>query len=389
MSRERFTVKRRAMLAVTGATLLLSTGCGLGGSSSAPAAVSITPANGAADGRPDQPIIVKAAKGTLRDVTVRADGGQVAGTFDKGHVQWTSTGTLKPATKYTVTATAKNAGGKTTTASSAFQTLTPKRTFGIADITPMPGETVGVGMPLIVKFSDPVHNKANVERALQVTSTKPAEGAWRWHGDQEAVYRTKDYWQPHQTVTFTARLTGVRGAVDTYGTKDYTRSYTIGASHISTVDVKAHRMTVTVDGRTAKTAPISAGKGGARKYTTTNGVHAVMGKQSPVTMTSGWMGVTDKSDPNYYSLTVYQAVQISSSGEYVHSAPWSVGSQGQANVSHGCVNAPPSFAKWFYDLSNRGDVVKVTGTDRELEPDNGYGYWQLSWDDWRKGSALR
>jgi lipoprotein-anchoring transpeptidase ErfK/SrfK len=376
------------MLAVTGAALL-SAGCGITGSSAPPATVTITPANGAAGSRPDQPIVVKAAQGTLRDVTVRAGGGQVTGTYDKGRLQWTSAGTLRPATKYSVTATAENADGKTTTANSAFQTLIPKRTFGIADITPMPGETIGVGMPLIVKFSDPVYNKANVERALSVTSSKPSEGAWRWFGDQQAVYRTKDYWQPHQKVTLTARLAGVRGAKDTYGTKDYSRSFTIGASHVSTVDVKAHRMTVTVDGRTVKTAPISAGKGGARKYTTTNGVHAVMGKQSPVTMTSGWMGVTDKSDPNYYSLTVHQAVQISSSGEYVHSAPWSVGSQGRENVSHGCVNAPPSFAKWFYDLSKRGDIVKVTGTDRDLEPDNGYGYWQLSWDDWRKGSATR
>jgi lipoprotein-anchoring transpeptidase ErfK/SrfK len=145
---------------------------------------------------------------------------------------------------------------------------------------------------------------------------------------------------------------------------------------------------VPVTGRSVKTAPISAGKGGQRKYTTTNGVHAVMGKQSPVTMTSGWMGVTNKSDPNYYSLTVYQAVQISSSGEYVHSAPWSVGSQGRANVSHGCVNAPPAFAKWFYNLSRRGDIVKVSGTDRDLEPDNGFGFWQLSWAGWLKGSAL-
>ena len=381
-------VKRRAMLAVTAGTLLLSTGCGLVGSSSAPATVTITPANGAAGSRPEQPIVVKASKGRLGNVTVQATGQQVTGAFDKARAQWTSSGTLKPATKYTVTATAKNSGGKATTATSTFQTLTPKQTFGIADITPMPGETIGVGMPIIVKFSDPVYNRADVERGMRVTSTKPAEGTWRWYGNDEAVYRTKAYWQPHQTVTFTARLAGVRGAKDTYGTKDYSRSFTIGASHISTVDVKAHKMTVTVDGRTVKTVPISAGKGGERKYTTTNGIHAVMGKQSPVTMTSGWMGVTDKSSPNYYSLTVYQAVQISSSGEYVHSAPWSVGSQGSENVSHGCVNAPPSFAKWFYDLSDRGDIVKVTGTDRELEPDNGYGYWQLSWADWQKGSAL-
>ena len=32
---------------------------------------------------------------------------------------------------------------------------------------------------------------------------------------------------------------------------------------------------------------------------------------------------------------------ISNSGEFVHAAPWSTGSQGSANVSHGCVTSPP------------------------------------------------
>jgi lipoprotein-anchoring transpeptidase ErfK/SrfK len=374
---------------VAGATaVLLIAGCGGGGGGSSPATkVSISPANGAADSRPELPIVVKATSGKLGTVAVQGGGAQVAGAFDQAHRQWKSSRALKPATKYTVTATATD-GGKTSTTTSSFQTLTPKQTFAVSDITPMPDETIGVGMPLIVKFSKPVYNQADVERALQVTSDKPVEGAWHWFGRQQAVYRTKTYWQPHQAVHLNALLTGVRGAQDTYGTTDYSRSFKIGESHISDVNVKTHRMKVQVDGKTVKTTPISAGKGGLRKYTTTNGVHAVMGKQSPVTMTSGWEGVTNKSDPNYYSLTVYKAVQISSSGEYVHSAPWSVGSQGHTNVSHGCVNAPPAFANWFYALSRRGDIVNVSGTDRELEPENGFGYWQMSWTDWVKGSAL-
>lgn len=384
-------MKGRVLAVAACGTVVLASGCGLAGSSAPPAKVTLTPANGAARIRPEQPVVVTAAKGRLTNVTVRPAGGSAAvtGAFDGGHDRWASSLPLKPATKYTVTAVAKNADGKITQVTGSFRTLTPKRTFGIADITPMPNETVGVGMPLIVKFSGPVYDKANVERALKVTSTKPEQGAWHWFGNEEAVYRTKDYWQPNQTVTLSARLTGVRGAVDTYGTTDYSRSYSIGDAHVSTVDVKTHRMTVTVNGRTVKTAPISAGKGGRQKYTTTDGVHAVMGKQSPVTMTSGWEGVTNPSDPNYYKLTVYDAVQISSSGEYVHSAPWSVGSQGHENVSHGCVNAPPSFAKWFYGFSRRGDIVNVTGTDRELQPQNGWGYWQMSWADWLQGSALR
>jgi L,D-transpeptidase catalytic domain len=105
-------------------------------------------------------------------------------------------------------------------------------------------------------------------------------------------------------------------------------------------------------------------------------------------MTSEWMGVTDPKDPRYYKLTVFDAVQISNSGEYVHSAPWSVWAQGNTNVSHGCVNVSPSFAEWFYAISQRGDIVTVTGTDRELEWNNGYGYWQMPWKQWVQGSAL-
>jgi hypothetical protein len=106
-------------------------------------------------------------------------------------------------------------------------------------------------------------------------------------------------------------------------------------------------------------------------------------------MTSAWMGVTDPADPRYYKLTVYDAVQISASGEYVHSAPWSVWAQGSTNVSHGCVNASPEFAAWFYGISQRGDIVTVTGTERELEWNNGYGYWQLPWTQWLRGSARK
>jgi hypothetical protein len=95
-----------------------------------------------------------------------------------------------------------------------------------------------------------------------------------------------------------------------------------------------------------------------------------------------------KGDPGYYEEMVNYAVRISNSGEYVHSAPWSVGSQGSSNVSHGCINASPSFAQWFYGLAQWGDVVDITGTDRELEWDNGYGFWQKPWKQWVKGSAL-
>jgi hypothetical protein len=149
--------------------------------------------------------------------------------------------------------------------------------------------------------------------------------------------------------------------------------------------VRTHRMVVSINGKKVRNVGISAGRGGVRKYTTTNGIHLTMEKENPVKMISP--GIT-KGQPGYYEEMVDYAVRISNSGEYVHSAPWSVGSQGSSNVSHGCINASPAFARWFYGLAQWGDVVTITGTDRELEWDNGYGFWQKPWKQWVKGSAF-
>jgi hypothetical protein len=96
----------------------------------------------------------------------------------------------------------------------------------------------------------------------------------------------------------------------------------------------------------------------------------------------------EKGEPGYYDVLIDDAVRISNSGEYVH-AKDNVWAQGRLNVSHGCINVRPDQAAWFYATSLRGDPVIVTGTGRELEWDNGWGYWQLPWAKWRKGSALR
>jgi hypothetical protein len=45
-------------------------------------------------------------------------------------------------------------------------------------------------------------------------------------------------------------------------------------------------------------------------------------------------------------------------------------------------------AGWLYSLTKRGDVVDVSGSDRGMEPTNGYGDWNVSWRDYREGSAL-
>ncbi|GAA2586041.1 Ig-like domain-containing protein [Actinomadura fulvescens] len=361
-----------------------------------PDAIRIAPVDGAGRARPDRGVTVVATRGTLTRVVVRAKGDATAepGRFSPDRRSWRTRWPLRPATAYTVVGTGTGDAGEPTTAVSRFRTLSPAATFAITEVTPRPGERVGVGMPLIVTFDRAITDRAAVERSLRLRMSRRVTGAWNWTSGRQVVFRPRRYWPAGHRVTLVARTTGVRAAPGVYGaatgTGDaYTSEFSVGAARVSTVDVRRHRMSVRVNGVLVRKAGISAGKGGKRAYTTTSGVHLAMGKGDPVVMTSGWMGVTDRSDPRYYKLKVRHAVQISGSGEYVHSAPWSIRSQGRENVSHGCVNAPPSFARWFYDQSLRGDVISVSGTDRPLEPTNGWGFWQVPWSRWVAGSALK
>ncbi len=101
-----------------------------------------------------------------------------------------------------------------------------------------------------------------------------------------------------------------------------------------------------------------------------DGVHIVLDRESKVQMVSSSVGIPVNS-PNGYDETVYWDVHISDSGEYVHSAPWSVADQGSINVSHGCINLSPANAQQFFSLSRVGDVVNVIGGPRAPVPTDG------------------
>jgi lipoprotein-anchoring transpeptidase ErfK/SrfK len=382
------------------ATLLVTTACtdsstvssaaagGSGATKPANAQVSITPSNGSAKVRPERGVLVKAAGGTLNTVRVTSGGKTVPGDFNAARTEWRSTWPLAPSKSYAVTATAKNPSGAVTQATSSFKTLTPSRTISASldwILEGNQGDTYGVGMPIILNFSQPVFNKDQVEEALEVTADKPVEGAWRWIGDQQVVYRTKSYWPAHQKVKLTAHLAGVRAAKDVYGLKNFSRTFKIGASRISNINLKTHKMTVRIDGKKARTVPISAGNGTTTEYTTTSGVHLTMEKGNPVRMISPGR---QKGDPGYYDLLINYAVRISSSGEYLHQTAGELHCLGKANCSHGCVRQPVKDALWFYRNVQPGDVVDITGSKRGLDWQNGWSFWEMSWKNWKKGSAL-
>jgi lipoprotein-anchoring transpeptidase ErfK/SrfK len=315
--------------------------------------------------------------------------GSLPGELSSDGTRWRSTATARPGTSYTVTAVSVNAAGKPSQSTSRFSTVKGGKTFDIQTITPNrddTGLTVGIGMPVMITFDKPVADRVSVERNLSIHSTKPVEGAWHWFDDSHVDFRPQKYWPSHTKVRVEARLAGVRGGPGMYGKRDVKLDFKIGRSQITRGTTDNHVLTVRRDGKKVRTMPMSAGQGGQWKFYTTSGIHLAMSREPVTVMTSPGIG---PGSAGYYQLTVYNTVRISNSGEYVHSAPWSVGSQGSANVSHGCVNVSPENAAWFIENTLIGDPIIITGSPRKLEPTNGWGHWQENWKEWLKWSSLK
>jgi lipoprotein-anchoring transpeptidase ErfK/SrfK len=346
--------------------------------------VSVSPRHRATGVRLDAHAKVVASNGRLRSVTVRAAGGRrLAGRLDGDGRTWTSSGALAPVTRYRVTVQAVDEAGTAARRTTSFTTLRPRAELRAA-IMPLEGETVGVGLPIGIWFNQPVADRAAVERRLLVDASKPVRGAWHWFNDREVHYRPRAYWPSGTRVTLRTRLTAVAAGDGVWGVADRTVRFRIGDRHVSVVNAKTHQMKVVANGRTLRSVPVSTGRD---KYPTTNGVHFVVEKTQNKLMDSSTIGIPRDSPGGYYQ-HVQWSVRISNSGEFVHAAPWSTGSQGRANVSHGCVNLSTANAAWFFKLTRRGDVVEVVGSPRRPGDSFGVADWNMSWAAWLKGSAL-
>jgi lipoprotein-anchoring transpeptidase ErfK/SrfK len=343
-------------------------------------AVTITPGGGAKTADPAAGITVTAAGGTLKNVTVATSGDPVTGTYSAGRASWHSAWTLDVSQSYTVTAVATAANGTTTTKTSAFRTLTPAQTF-TTEIFEGQGQTYGVGMPIILTFSHPITDKAAVERSIGLTTSKRVVGAWYWDGSSTLDFRPRDFWPANTAVSFTGRFNGVLGAPGVYGHHTLTQSFVIGQSVIAVASTQTHRTQIYIGGKLKYNWPISTGRD---TLPTPDGSYLTVDKNNPVRMIGGKKGTA-----GYYNELVNWAVRFTFSGDYYHSAPWSVVDQGTTNVSHGCVNLPPPDAVIYYKLAVPGDPITITGSTRPGTWDNGWTEWFLSWNQLLGGSALR
>ncbi|WP_194813812.1 L,D-transpeptidase [Nocardia sp. XZ_19_385] len=119
-------------------------------------------------------------------------------------------------------------------------------------------------------------------------------------------------------------------------------------------DMSNHTFTVTVGG-IPRTMNASYGKPG---YETPAGTYPVMSKHRSIVFDSATIGIP-KGSSEYYYINGEWALRLTSGGVFIHSAPWSVDSQGYANVSHGCLNLSPEDAQWVYNVLDVGDPVTL------------------------------
>jgi len=335
-------------------------------------------------------VSVKASSGTLTKVKLsytntssqgRKHQGTVAGKISKDRTSWTAGDLLEPATAYKLISTGKNTvnESKTTTTTFRSQKLTlAQQTY--PTLYPLKGWHVGVGMPVVLSFDVPVKNKREFEKNLHVKSSPAQAGTWHWYSSQEVRYRPKNYWKPGTKVTVTADVNGVYAGNGVYGQNSTSTHFTVGRSMITKINLASDVAKVYRNGKHVRTIYVSGGKPG---WQTRSGIKLIMDKRYVTKMTNAMIGARE-----HYSLQVHYAMRITSSGEFLHAAPWNAAYFGRVNHSHGCVGMSTGNAAWLFNRVMIGDPVVTTGSSRRMEPGNGYGDWNLSYAAYKQGSAL-
>ncbi|WP_030778337.1 L,D-transpeptidase [Streptomyces sp. NRRL S-920] len=338
------------------------------------------------------PVTVKLADGKLKQVTVAdAKGAKLPGKVSANGTTWKSARVAAPGTAYQVEAVSDQGGS----AKASFKTAAPEQ---VNKVTLTPGKdstgkfpTVGIAQPLSITFDHPVRNKAEVEKHLKVTTSNGTTGSWGWiknyDGKDRVDWRPKEYWKSGTKVKLDARLNGIDSGGDDWFVRDYATGFTVGRSQVVKVDLDSKTTTLTRDGKTVRSLPMSAGTPGGEKASW-GGTSVLMSKEGTINMRSETVGLTGS---NSYDKMVDYSMRLTWSGMYAHAAPWNAAFFGNTNHSSGCVGMSTGDAGWLYREAQIGDPFEVTGNGSKGVPDpgNGFGEWNVSWSDWQAKSALK
>jgi lipoprotein-anchoring transpeptidase ErfK/SrfK len=295
-----------------------------------------------------------------------------------------------PATK-TVTKTQANGSVTTGTATAGASSTTPPSPSAPPakpvhiKLLNSDGSVYGVGMPIIAFFSKKITSGKALQSATTATvNGKPIKGAWYFEYSSyykgypiEAHWRPQTYWPAHSRIHVGIPAKGLSAGTGLAFDDSLTSDFHTGPRNISTVNDATHKITVTSDGKTYGTFPVSLG---ASKTPTAHGIKVIMEKGVSICMRG----------PGYYECNVKYTQRLTYGGEYLHSAPWNVSNiDNGVDSSNGCTNLLPADAERLYRFLRVGDVVNYPNANGPaMQLGSGYGDWNVNWSSWQSGGLV-
>ncbi|SDY57662.1 Lipoprotein-anchoring transpeptidase ErfK/SrfK [Amycolatopsis xylanica] len=345
------------------------------------AKITAEPAVDAKDAPVAKPIVVKVTEGKLTEVKVTGEGDKaVKGELAADGLSWTSSEPLGYGKTYTYAAKAMGTDNKPAELKGTFTTLKPAKEVR-ATLNPADNVTVGVAMPISVKFASAVKNKADVEKALKVKTDKDIEGSWGWLSETQVDFRPKEYWPANIEVSVEAKLLGVDLGGGAYGKADVTTKFKIGRNQVVKINTPDHRMHVYRGGAEYKSYPCANGLDAEVDRNTPNGTFIVMEKKP--------QAVFDNARYGYTNVNKKWACRISNNGEFIHENQDNASAIGKTNNSHGCVNLLEADAKDYFDSAIVGDPVEIKGSRLPGPTKSDVKDWLYDWPTWKSFSAVK
>ncbi|MCT1366501.1 Ig-like domain-containing protein [Rothia sp. p3-SID1597] len=339
--------------------------------------VTVTPAADAQEVNPVAPVTVTTQQGKMSKVSVEGGNDPVKGNISEDGLTWTSEGPLDFDTSYTVKYTVTE-GKSSKDGESTFTTVVAANEAD-AKINVQQGKTYGTGQVIEFNFSEPVVNRAEIEKAIAVTGGGMGPGRFRWYKDTMVRYRPEDLWAPNSEITIEANLLGKDLGNGQIGNQNYQVTFKTGDKHYAYVDNNTKKMTMYVNDRKVREALVTLGD---PEWPSVTGKLVIMEQSKKYKFDASTLGIK-KGDPHWYeTFEATNTNRLTSSGAFVHQAePSAYAYVGVANISHGCIGLLPDDAEYFFDTFMVGDVVETENTGYgQADPDNGYGDWNIPWE---------
>lgn len=323
------------------------------------------------------PIQVRHAKVHTLEVTT-STGDQIAGTL--GAQGWKANAAMPWATSFKMTVAVRG-GYPVRTLSRTVTWTTPPEPLPVGSIgitiSPSPGQQVGMGATWVVQFSQPIpaSMQSTVLQHLDATESLSDPVGWHWWSPTEVDGRPEQFWPLNEQAALTVNLDGLAISGHRVEASVAHSTFTVVNQHLTRVSAVTHEEQIYNGNQLLETFPVSLGRAG---FQTISGTLVVLSKTPVVFMNSATIGY-----PGLYAQNVYLDVAISTDGYYIHSANWDIPDHGHYNVSHGCVEQNPNDAQWFYNFSQPGDVVIITGTSLQASEADGEGDWNIPWSEFQ------